>query len=314
MAQQNHKDKEERVSLERRRFREGLLGACFTQKGWFCKIYPAYPIDKIKFSFVMKGQNGTGFDVYVDVPKFDLLCDDILSFRLYQKIEADRAANKPYPEAWVHNTGENASKSVKIGHGKSGVLIQGGTTQPQKQFGNVPCTYDDLRIIAKWFKRTSEKWFNEAAEEIVKSSERYRNSLSDDDLAESVTVSSEAPARNEPEKPNVQVNTTPARQETKPVIQQVKPTTAPVRNIAAKPVGENKIIKNLSFAGGEGLVGNALNETGERIYFSFDQGAQALIQTKMSLQSFKQAYTGKSIHVVAKINGDFYKIVGLATA
>ncbi len=289
MANNNEK---ERKTLERKLIDEGVIAALYTEKGWFVKIYPAYKIDKVKFSFVKKGEKGAGFDVYCSLPKFDLLCDDILSFRLPAKMEADRTAKKQYPEAWVHTTGENASKSVKIGHGNSGVLIQGGTKTPKAQFANVPCKYDDLRLIAKWFKRTSEKWFETAATELVENSEKYRNSLADDD--EIAT----APVAEEP-----QVNPPKAENQV--------PAEAPKQ---PADMSEFHTIQITSFDNNDVLGGVGVDESGKPIKFTFTAEVQAFVQSKMAVNAFRQAYLGRKLTVKASIVGNVYTIKGLATA
>ena len=62
----------------------------------FVRVYTAFGIDKVKMSFVTKGQHGQGCDVYVDTDVFDILCDDILSGDLRKLIAASKPNDKGY--------------------------------------------------------------------------------------------------------------------------------------------------------------------------------------------------------------------------
>lgn len=147
------------------RTKEGLFIAIYTKDGYFLKVKPAYAIHKIKFSFVKLGSNGQGFDIYMDVDTFDNLTDDILTFRLYRAIEDERKKNEQYPSAFTYTTGDKGMKSIAIGHGKFGVLIQG--TEDKKNYARVPCSYDDLRTMAKYYCRTKEQYFNQISNQIL---------------------------------------------------------------------------------------------------------------------------------------------------
>lgn len=131
----------------------GSIGEFYTLKGYFLKVTPCFPIDKVKFAFVEKGTRGSGFDVYVDTDKFDLLCEDILNYSLAKKIAADTGE---YPGAWKHVTGENASKELAIGKSsKGGIVVQGRDKEGKKNaFVPIP-EYDALRVMAHWFRRVA---------------------------------------------------------------------------------------------------------------------------------------------------------------
>ncbi len=282
------KDQEERLSVDRKRINEGLLGACYTQKGWFVKIKPCLSIDKIKFAFVKMNSKGSGFDVYCDIPKFDLLCDDILAFRLERKIEQEKALqvsdpkNHQNPTSWVHKTGEKASKFVRIGAGKSGVLIQGGKAGEDNQFANVPCAYDDLRIIAKWFKRVSARWFDEATSVIIENSntDRFHNVTAEDESA---------------------IGYEDADTDEAPVVEPVKASI--------------KILKEFS-RNGNSYRASAYDEGNKRnVTAIFGPDAVKIIEKKLPMAEFTKRYVGNSLIVKADMvksgNEYEYDVIGL---
>lgn len=122
---------------------QGCIAECYTLNGYFVKVYPCFEIDKVKFSFVMKGKKGEGFDIYVDTDDFSLLCDDIESFRMAQKISKDAGQ---YPGAWKYTTGENGALSVAIGKSQKGGIVVQGRNGNTKVNAFVPLTgYNDLR-------------------------------------------------------------------------------------------------------------------------------------------------------------------------
>lgn len=146
-------------SKRREAARLGIILECYTQKS-FVKVYPAFGIDKVKLSFADIGSSGKGgFDIYVDVDRFDLLCDDILSFMLKKSILSEqKTSSNPYPYSWKYVTGNSAEKEIRISQGmKSEVNIYARCGKTSK---NIPMSYDDLRIMAKYFRRISEEHFN----------------------------------------------------------------------------------------------------------------------------------------------------------
>lgn len=128
--------------------KEGCIAAFYTQKGFFLKVYMT-KIDKVKMSFVEKGKKGAGFDIYVDLTAFILLTEDILSGVLLQKIAQDTG---DYPGAWTYVTGENGSKTLAIGKGQKGTLIQGRIKGETPKNAFIPVSYEDLRSMAIWFQ------------------------------------------------------------------------------------------------------------------------------------------------------------------
>lgn len=165
--------------------KSGCYTAFYTLNGYFVKVKPALAIDKVVFSFVKKGTSGTGFDIYVDVDKFDLLCDFILNKELLSELK-DSSLNKP---AWDYTTGEKGNKSLKIFQGSNGIVIN-GYVKDKNQSGNVPVKYDELRTMAKWHRRISNIYFEQMAQECIKamkSNERFFEQNADtepDDIPE----------------------------------------------------------------------------------------------------------------------------------
>ena len=176
---------------------EGGFAAFYTQKGYFVKVKPVYQIDKVKFCFVEKGKKGSGFDIYVDTDEFDLLCDDILSERMAKQIQKE---NSEYPSAWKYVTGEKGNKSVAIGKSKNGgVVIHGAVIGEKKMNAFVPCTYNDLRKMAKNYQRFSQGYWNEICDEFRKGyadTQKYFKGVAEDD-----EISVEAPVEVPTEKP-----------------------------------------------------------------------------------------------------------------
>ncbi len=143
----------EKVSKFRKMINQGCIAEFYTQKGYFCKIYPIAVLDSVKFSFKKKGVKNSDFDIYVSMPSFLLLKKDIQNYQLAKKIAAD---NGQYPSAWIYNTGENGAKKLAIGKSKSGTpLISGSvpeTKNHEKGYALVPLqSFDDLRTMAEIF-------------------------------------------------------------------------------------------------------------------------------------------------------------------
>lgn len=182
-------------SKRRKEIEEGIIANQYTLENWFVKIYPAYAIDLVKFSFVMKGHNGEGFDIYVSMDKMDLWCDDILSFRMQKIIEAEKVAGEKYPKTYKYITGTDGSKSVgfapSTANGAFAVINASVVKDGKKVFANIPVDYDWLRIMAKWFRRTSEKWFSDMAALLLDSARTSRPPA--DDVEQSSTQTEETP-------------------------------------------------------------------------------------------------------------------------
>ena len=160
---------------------KGQIAAWDTLNGWFCTLTPAYNIDKIRVDFVKKGTNAkNSFSIYVDMDRFDILCDDILSMRFKEKLNQDNKHD--YPEAWRYVTGEDGSKELRIGFGRKNICIQGSDKKKEGCFGVVGIpSYDDLRIMAKDFRRTSAQAYAEKTRKCLEAAEGHRNSGSDNE-------------------------------------------------------------------------------------------------------------------------------------
>ena len=125
---------------------------------WGIKVYPAYGIDKLKFSFIEKGANGKGksFDIYMNVEKdgaqcFDNWAYDILHGRFERVMMAEKQAGETYPKTYKFLTGQTAEKSIGIMNSKNGgycinAFVPG--KDGKKIFANVPIGFHDLRHIA----------------------------------------------------------------------------------------------------------------------------------------------------------------------
>lgn len=168
--------------MKKKDYEKGQIASFYTLNGWFCTIKPAYKIDKVQFDFVKKGTNAkSAFSIYVDMDRFDLLCDDILSGRFSAALEADKGGTNP--QAWKYVTGEKASKELRIGAGRNTpVVIQGVDKKTQGAYASVGIMgYDDLRILAKDFRRTSAAAFNERAQRCLEEAGKYRRYYEEDD-------------------------------------------------------------------------------------------------------------------------------------
>jgi len=141
--------------------KDGTFAAFYTEK-YFCKVKQALGIDKVHFAFVEIGKQGAGIDIYVDVDDFDNLCDEIMTGRLLQKMKESTSS---YPDSWKYATGTDASKKLAIGKGsKTPVVVQGRDTKAEKNIFIGVMSYDELRSMAKWWKRISKKYFEELVE------------------------------------------------------------------------------------------------------------------------------------------------------
>ena len=56
--QDNQDRREKKESKMRRMLRSGCIAEFYTLSGYFVKVYPCFPIDKVKFAFVEKGKKG----------------------------------------------------------------------------------------------------------------------------------------------------------------------------------------------------------------------------------------------------------------
>ncbi len=136
-------------------------------KYWGLKVYPAYGIDKLKFSFVEKGQSGKGksFDIYMNVAKdgaqcFDNWAYDILHGRFERVMVAEKNAEEKYPKAYKYVTGEKAEKGLGIMNSTtSGYCLNAYVPGKDGKtiFANVPVSFHDLRHIAERYQYSYEE-------------------------------------------------------------------------------------------------------------------------------------------------------------
>ncbi len=153
---------------------EQLSGNCifetWTQQ-WGLKIYPAYQIDKLKFSFIDKGSSGKGnsFDIFMECRKADAACFDnwaydILHVRLERALAAEKQNGEKYPKAYAYATGENAEKHIGICNSTKGgycinaqsMITPEGKNEAQKVYCNIPISFHSLRYIAEMYYDTYE--------------------------------------------------------------------------------------------------------------------------------------------------------------
>lgn len=135
-------------------------------ENWGLSVYPAFDIDKLKFSFIDVGNNGKGksFDIYMDTIKdgavcFDNWAYDIQKGILLKQLAAEKAANQQYPKAYLYSTGNNGEKTIGIANSRvegkyiinASILVDG-----KKVFANVQLTFHDLRHLAENFQMAYE--------------------------------------------------------------------------------------------------------------------------------------------------------------
>lgn len=155
------------TSKKTNEMKEGVFAAFYGEK-FFVKVKQALGIGKVHFSFVEVGTKGEGLDVYVDADDFDNLCDDILNGRLQKKISESQSR---YPDSWKYTTGQDASKTLAFGKGlKVPVVIQGYDAKKNKRINVGVMSFDELRTMAKWWRRISANYFDGLVEVCLKAS------------------------------------------------------------------------------------------------------------------------------------------------
>ena len=123
------------------------------------KVYPAYGIDKLKFSFIEKGAQGKGksFDIYMECLRdgaqcFDNWAYDILHGRFERVLSKEKEFGEKYPQAYKYVTGEKAEKSVGICNSTNGGYCINASTPGEdgkSRFCNIPVSFHDLRHLAE---------------------------------------------------------------------------------------------------------------------------------------------------------------------
>lgn len=192
--------------------RSGCLAAFYTLNGYFLKVKPAFGIDKVMFSFVQKGSQGQGFDVYMDIDRFDNLCDMILSRELDRKLDGSSQQNPAYS----YVTGQNGAKQLSIFAGKAGVVIHGWYAE-KKLNANVPVQTDELRTMAKWFRRICGKYYEELTGyclEAMNGNARFFEQNQDEPSEEPVVSEDKPQAQDSPNQQNQQPKTSKSEKKT----------------------------------------------------------------------------------------------------
>jgi hypothetical protein len=136
-------------------------------QNWGIKVYPAYGIDKLKFSFIEKGTSGKGksFDIYMECLRdgaqcFDNWAYDILHGRMERILANEKQAGEKYPKTFKYTTGENAEKSIGIMNSTSGGYCINASVPGEdnkKVFCNIPISFHDLRHIAERYVISYQK-------------------------------------------------------------------------------------------------------------------------------------------------------------
>ena len=238
MAKQSRK-----ISHVQEQMEQNAIYDSWTQT-WGLKVYPAYGIDKLKFSFIEKGSSGKGksFDIYVECLRdgaqcFDNWAYDILHGRLERVLLAEKQAGEKYPKAYKYVTGESAEKSVGIMNSTNGGFCINASvpgSDNKKVFCNIPVSFHDLRHIAERYMVSYEPR-KKALEEIrAKAEAGARNWNKDAEDAESVAVT-QTSAEEVAEAPKTETAEPKAKAEKKPTPE----TTAVELKTSSVLVNEN---------------------------------------------------------------------------
>lgn len=281
----------------------GVLGAMHTQKN-FVKFYPAYQIDKVKVSFVRIGTSGQGFDIYMDLMKFDNLADDVLSGKLLKKILSEQPTKEnPYPHSFRHVTGENAEKEIKISKAqKADINIYG---KVGKEYMNIPCSYEELKSLCKMFKLTSKKRFDYLVSLYEKYEEKQASFRQPEDAFEENQVIHEDEP--EPTVPNEATKEPEKEQEKKePVKETQKSTPESKTDLEIVSVKTNGQMKKK----GEFYVIHLTD--GQKLYFNKNS---IEVMTQETFNRLCSEVTEKSIKLVIKAekNGESLLFKGFAS-
>lgn len=184
--------------------RKGSFMDLFGQD-WCLSVYPAFALDKLKFSFYRKGKAGQGFDIYMDVvkfgaPSFDAWAYDALHGVMQRALAKEKAEGEQYPKAYAFVTGENGSKTLGIANArKEGLLLlNAGTIGPdgKKTYANVQCTFADIRRLSADVTDAYASRRRELLKLTLKASEEWRSRSAEqaDRSAADPVVASEVPA------------------------------------------------------------------------------------------------------------------------
>ena len=128
-------------------FESGSILQAYSKKA-LLSVNPCFEIDKIRFSVVKLNTGGQEcIDVYLDCEEVRQLCEEIKSGLAAKKISEDR--KRDYPEAYTYIKGNEGSKKLSIGLGKSGILVQATEVKEGKSsYLLAPITMADLKALA----------------------------------------------------------------------------------------------------------------------------------------------------------------------
>lgn len=177
---QNNENKEKKSKFQAM-LEKGSIAGFYTQNGWFCNVYPCLNIDKIKFSFAQKGQNGKGFDVFMDVMRFDELCLSVIRGEFARKAAA---STSEFPDVFEYKTGPNASLEVNVGKGKnSNYCIQGRNKSAGKNalIGIPCCDLNDMAFL--WVRWLRNMYYDSRKKVLLKAMEansKYYTAVDED--------------------------------------------------------------------------------------------------------------------------------------
>jgi len=242
-----------------------ILFETWTQN-WGIRVYPAYGIDKLKFSFIEKGAQGKGksFDIYVECVRdgaqcFDNWAYDITHGRLERVLAAEKQSGEKYPKTYKYTTGENAEKSIGIMNSTNGgYCVNASVPGPdnKKIFANIPVTFHDLRHIAERYIISYAPRLTEL-EEIRKKAalDQAKWNKDEEKPAEKETPTKEAPKAETPkaEAPKPTKESEPKKEKAAEIITLKLKTTSPMtqtkngQDLAIQAVTESGEAKNIIF-------------------------------------------------------------------
>ncbi len=173
-----------KISHVQEQMEQNAIYDSWTQN-WGLKVYPAYGIDKLKFSFIEKGASGKGksFDIYMECLRdgaqcFDNWAYDILHGRFERILNAEKQAGEKYPKSYKYTTGETAEKAIGIMNSTIGGYCVNASVPGEDGkmiFCNIPVSFHDLRHIAERYMVSYEPR-KKALEEIrIKAEAEARN-------------------------------------------------------------------------------------------------------------------------------------------
>lgn len=175
------------VSMVQEQMEKNVLFELWTQT-WGVKVYPWYAVDKLKFSFIEKGQEGKGksFSICMDANREGINCFsnwayDILHDRRFESVLAAEAKNnEKYPKYYRYVTGDNAEKSIGVmNSSKGGYCLNASIPGPdgKKIFANIPLGFHDLRILAERFERSYQTRLDQLEEIRVQAEKRISEEI-----------------------------------------------------------------------------------------------------------------------------------------